>query len=164
MDKLVNLTEAAMGMDEAAWARHANPWSGWSRVTILPLLALAVWSRVWIGWWAVVPVLAVLFWTWINPRLFPAPVRTDNWMSQGVLGEQVWLRRRGELFLAHHHLVVRALIALGVVGAVLLLLGLIVLNLAATLTGLAVAMLSKLWLLDRMVWVQRETAAHPAGG
>ncbi|WP_284543050.1 hypothetical protein [Pleomorphomonas sp. T1.2MG-36] len=25
------------------------------------------------------------------------------------------------------------------------------------LTGLAVAMLSKLWLLDRMVWVHRET-------
>jgi len=37
-----------MGMDDATWKRHANPWSGWSRITILPLLCLAIMSRVWV--------------------------------------------------------------------------------------------------------------------
>lgn len=36
-------------MDDAAWARHANPWSVWTRVPILLLLALAIWSRAWIA-------------------------------------------------------------------------------------------------------------------
>ena len=43
--------ERLMKMDDAAWKRHANPWSAWTRTLILPLLALTVWSRVWIGWW-----------------------------------------------------------------------------------------------------------------
>lgn len=42
---------AAFNMSEDAWARHANPWSVWTRIaTALPLLILAVWSRVWLGW------------------------------------------------------------------------------------------------------------------
>ena len=50
----------AHGMDDDSWARHANPWSVWTRVPILPLLALAIWSRSWIGWWAVLPVLLLV--------------------------------------------------------------------------------------------------------
>ena len=39
-----------MAMDDAAWARHANPWSVWARVlTPLPMLSASIWSRVWIG-------------------------------------------------------------------------------------------------------------------
>jgi hypothetical protein len=48
--------ERLMSMDDRVWRRHANPWSGWTRVTALPLLVLAIWSRVWIGWWAVLAV------------------------------------------------------------------------------------------------------------
>jgi len=36
------MTERAMRMDDAIWARHANPWSGWTWVSILPLFVLAV--------------------------------------------------------------------------------------------------------------------------
>ena len=39
----------AFGMDDATWARHANPWSAWTRIPILPLLCLAIWGRAWIG-------------------------------------------------------------------------------------------------------------------
>lgn len=149
-------TERIMAMNATVWARHANPWSGWSRVSILPLLAVAVWSRVWIGWWALLPIGAVLIWTWLNPRLFPTPASTDNWMSMGVLGERIWLLRGKDSALAHHVPVVRALTIATATGAVLLVVGLAALNLSLTMTGIAIAMLSKLWLLDRMVWVYSE--------
>ena len=148
--------ERIMAMNATVWARHANPWSGWSRVSILPLLAVAVWSRVWIGWWALLPIGAVLIWTWLNPRLFPPPASTNNWMSKGVLGERIWLLRGKDAALAHHVPVVRALTIATSTGAVFLVVGLAALNLFLTMTGLAIAMLSKLWLLDRMVWVYSE--------
>ena len=41
---------SAFGLDDEGWARHANPWSGWTRViTTLPLLIAAIWSRAWVG-------------------------------------------------------------------------------------------------------------------
>jgi len=81
-------------MSDATWRRHANPWSAWTRiVTCLPLLTLSLWSRAWIGRWSLLPLLASLLWVWINPRVFPEPESTDNWASQGVFGERVWLYR-----------------------------------------------------------------------
>jgi hypothetical protein len=148
--------ERLMAMNSTVWARHANPWSGWSRVSILPLLAIAAWSRIWIGWWALIPVLAVLAWTWLNPRLFPPPASTDSWMSKGVLGERIWLSHSKDTVLAHHVPVVRALTITASTGTVLLLVGLAALNLPLAMTGLVVTMLSKLWILDRMVWVYSE--------
>jgi hypothetical protein len=62
--------------------------------TALPLLVLAVWSRVWIGWWAMLAVSLVLVWIWLNPRVFPEPRTLDAWMSRGVLGERVFLEHR----------------------------------------------------------------------
>lgn len=150
-------SERIMAMNASVWARHANPWSGWSRVSILPLLAIAVWSRVWIGWWALVPIMAMLIWTWLNPRLFPPPASTDNWMSKGVLGERIWLLRDKQPVLVHHVPIIRALTIAAFAGSVLLLAGLVLLNLPLTMTGLTVAMLSKLWLLDRMVWIYSES-------
>ncbi|WP_322891981.1 MULTISPECIES: DUF6653 family protein [unclassified Yoonia] len=146
-----------MTMNDDVWVRHTNPWSGWSRVSILPLLALAVWSRIWIGWWALVPLSVVLLWTWLNPRVFPPPASVDNWMSMGVTGERIWLARSQNPALAHHAPIVRTLVAAATVGAVLLFAGLVMLNLTLTMTGLAVTMLSKLWILDRMVWIYSET-------
>ena len=32
MVDLGDASEKLMGMDDATWRRHANPWSGWSRV------------------------------------------------------------------------------------------------------------------------------------
>jgi hypothetical protein len=60
-------------MDDATWMRHANPWSVILRNTALPALIIAFWSRLWLGWWAVIPVALALLWTWYNPRIFPAP-------------------------------------------------------------------------------------------
>ena len=159
-DMSFRFAEKIMGMNATTWARHANPWSGWSRVSILPLLTVAAWSRVWIGWWALLPVAAVLIWTWLNPRLFPPPASTDNWMSRGILGERIWLADGRAPALAHHRPAVRNLAAMGSAGALLLLLGLILLDLPLTVAGLAIAILSKLWLLDRMVWVHRDATGE----
>ena len=80
-------------MDDATWMRHANPWSGILRLTSLPAFIIAFWSRLWFGWWAVIPVAIVILWTWYNPRIFPAPHSLDHWMSKGAMGERVWLNR-----------------------------------------------------------------------
>ncbi len=148
--------ETAMGMSASTWARHANPWSGWSRLSTLPLLAMAIWSRVWLGWGALAPVGVVLLWIWLNPRLFPPPRSTENWMSRGVLGEQLWLAG-DRLTLPDHHLrMARILSAASFVGVLVLGYGLFVLDAGFTVAGLVTTMLSKLWFLDRMVWLHRD--------
>lgn len=156
MNAFISAAQRLMAMNDDIWARHANPWSGWSRGSILPLFAIAVWSRVWIGWWALVPVGAVLIWTWLNPRLFSCPESTGNWMSKGVLGEYIWLSRGKDRALAHHASVIRTLTIVTSAGAVLMLAGLAVLNVPLTTTGLAITMLTELWIVDRMVWVYYE--------
>jgi hypothetical protein len=152
----------AFALDDAGWARHANPWSGWTRVAILPLLALAGWSRVWIGpWWADGLLAALVLWTWVNPRAFPPPPPgRDAWMTRGVLGERIWLARDVAPVPAHHRLVPNLLSALSLAGGVVLVWGLVVLRPWPTLLGLAVAMLGKLWFLDRMAWLHRETTTE----
>ena len=80
-------------MSDEVWQRHANPWSVWTFST-LPLLILAIWSRVWLGHWAWALVGLSLLWLWVNPRYFDKPKSTRNWASMGVLGERVWLNRK----------------------------------------------------------------------
>ncbi len=148
-------------MDDAAWARHANPWSVWTRVPILPLLALAVWSRDWIGWWAAVPVALLLAWTWVNPRAFPPPASFDSWSSRAVLGERLWLARDQVPVPPRHRRMPAMLNALSAAGGLLLLYGLGWLVAWAALTGLAVALLAKMWFLDRMNWIVAEMRDDP---
>lgn len=49
------------------WMKYANPWSVWTRYPVLPLIVLAFWSRVWLGWWFLVPALISLAWMFVNP-------------------------------------------------------------------------------------------------
>ncbi len=147
---------AAFGMDEATWARHANPWSVWTRNTVLPLLVIAFWSRVWLGWWAAVPVALALLWTWLNPRLFPIPDSTDNWASKAVLGERVWLNRKAVPVPAHHRAAPVILAAVAGVGALGVVWGVVALAPWPTVTGALMVYLGKLWFLDRMVWLYED--------
>jgi hypothetical protein len=146
-------SEKVMGMNDAVWQRHANPVSGWSRVPVLPILALGIWSRVWLGWWALLSIVAILVWIWLNPRIFPVPNSTDNWMSKGVLGERVWLNRSKVPIPDHHARMATILNVLAGVGMVPFIVGLVQLNVWATVAGTAVMMIAKLWFLDRMVWL-----------
>lgn len=143
-------------MSDDDWARHANPWSVWTRTTVLPVLILAVWSRVWLGWWALLPVAVAAAWMWINPRIFPKPGSTNNWASKGVLGERVWLNRDVVPIPAHHRTVPNVLSAISAVGMVFVIWGLIALNPWPVVLGAVVVYLGKLWFLDRMVWLFSE--------
>lgn len=72
-------------MSEDAWSRHANPWSGATRMLAGAALLLALYRHAWKRLGAVIVFLA------LNPVLFPEPERTDNWLSEGVLGERAWI-------------------------------------------------------------------------
>lgn len=54
-------------MTDSVWARHANPWSVWTRYMALPVLVMAIWSRVWLGWGSVVPCAIAFIWIMIMP-------------------------------------------------------------------------------------------------
>ena len=146
----------AFRMDDRTWARHANPCSVWTRVAILPLLALAIWSRVWIGWWALVPVIGLMVWTWINPRAFPPPRSTNAWASKAVLGERVWLNRHSVPIPEHHRRAANILTMISASGFVPLAWGLIALAFWPTIFGVALTALGKLWFVDRMVWLYED--------
>jgi hypothetical protein len=145
--------ERLMGMNDQSWARHANPLSVWTRIlTPLPLLILAVWSRVWIGQGAWVAVALVCLWVWLNPRLFPAPRSLDSWAAKGVLGERLFLRRRASLP-PHHLRATRLLTAVSALGVLPLLWGLWQLDLGWAVAGALLISGAKTWFVDRMVWI-----------
>jgi hypothetical protein len=153
---------SAFGMDERTWARHANPWSVWTRNTGLPLLILAIWSRVWLGWWAALAVVLAMLWIWLNPRLFPVPPSTDNWASRAVLGERVWLARAQVPVPPHQRRMPHLLSAVAATGLPFLVWGLYHLQIWPTLFGMLLVFAGKLWFLDRMVWLYGEMKdAHP---
>ncbi len=149
-------SERLMSMDDAAWARHANPLSVYSRMSCLPLIVLAIWSRVWIGWWALLPLAAALLWTWANPRLFSAPADLDNWASKGVMGERIFLNRKAVPIPAHHERAAYVLTGLSFVGLIILIYALVVLDVWGVIAGLVLVIVPKLWFVDRMVWIHQD--------
>ena len=84
----------AFGLTDEGWQRHANPWSVYTRIPIPALLALAIWSRKWIGRRSLLPIATVCAWTTVNPRVFPPPRSADRWASRAVLGERLWTASR----------------------------------------------------------------------
>ena len=154
---IFNAAERGMGMSSDVWERHANPWSVWTRFTCLPLLVLAIWSRVWLGWWSLAPIALACLWIWLNPRVFPPPKSTDNWASKGVMGERVFLNRGNVPVPDHHRRWAIALGALSTTGLPPLVWGLWSLDATMTLLGLVLLVLPKVWFVDRMVWLFEDT-------
>jgi len=154
----------AHAMDEATWARHASPWSVWTRFATLPAILLAVWLHTSVGWgWSLAALLLLAAWTWANPRLFPPPRRTDRWSARAVFGERVWLARREVPIPPHHARAAAILSALAGIGGAVALVGAALNDLAATLAGGLLAYLGKMWFLDRMVWLYQDMRdASPA--
>jgi hypothetical protein len=72
----------------AVFARHANPWSAWTRWASAPLVLVPVWTRR--------RSHAVLIGAWLaaNPVLFPKVTDERNWATRAMLGEELWITRR----------------------------------------------------------------------
>ena len=143
-------------MSDETWQRHTNPWSVYTRITVLPLLILAIWSRAWWGWWSLVAIALAIAWTWFNPRIFPKPRSTDNWASKGVLGERVWLNRRNIPVPEHHRIMPNIRSGVSVIGLPFLIWGLWQLKIWPLLVGLILMLGAKLWFVDRMVWIYED--------
>lgn len=143
----------SFAMDDATWQRHANPWSVILRFSVLPILILAFWSRLWFGWWAIVPVTLALLWTWANPRIFSAPQSLDHWTSKAVLGERVWLNRDAVPVPVCHRTVPNVLSALSGTGMLFVFWGVLMFEVWPTVFGMVIVYSGKVWFLDRMVWL-----------
>jgi len=159
---ILKYAEKAMSMDDETWRRHASPWSVYSRFTALPLMSMAFWSREWIGVYSLVPIVLSLIWIWINPRLFPAPEKTNNWASMGTFGERIYLKRHRESIPSHHTRACLCLQALSASGMPFFIYGLYALDLWILVLGNVWVMAFKAWFVDRMVWLYRDMMdTHP---
>lgn len=146
----------ALAEEGDALARQTNPLSFWTRVASFPLLVLAIWSRGWIGWGALLPIAIALGWLWYNPRAFPPPPSTDNWSSKAVLGERVWIARHATPIPGHHAAMAAFLAALAASGVPFLAWGLYDFAPWPTLAGFVLVFFGKLWFADRMVWLYED--------
>lgn len=140
-------------LSDHTWMRHANPWSVWTRYAAFPVLIAAIWSRVWIGWWALLPVALTIGWLIYNPRAFAPPRSTDNWASKAVLGERIWTALPRSELPVRHRLVPRVAVAISSLGTLALAYGLIVLDAIVTLVAMLLVISAKTWFVDRMVWL-----------
>ncbi len=146
--------------DDESWLQHANPWSVWTRFATLPFIILAVWSRVWIGWYCLIPIALLLFWVVINPTLFKKPSSYTSWGSKAVLGERLYMKGENNPIPMHHKKLIYILNILQTFSGLMLAYGLWKLNFYITLHATTAVYLSKMWFLDRMVWLYEDIGDH----
>jgi hypothetical protein len=72
----------------AMFARHANPWSAWTRWASTPLVLVPVWTR------RRSHAVLVTGWLAVNPVVFPKPADDHAWATRAMLGEERWILDR----------------------------------------------------------------------
>lgn len=153
---VTKIAEKLMLMDEESWQRHSNPWSVYTRFSILPLMSLAFYSRVWLELYSLIPILLSFIWIWLNPRVFGIPSFTDNWASMGTFGERLYLTRKVKPIPEHHLLPAKMLQVLAGMGLPVFIYGVYSLDITALVFGNLWIMLFKAWFVDRMVWLYKD--------
>lgn len=143
-------------MSDDVWERHTNPWSVWTRYPCLPLLAFAIWSRVWIGWASLFPIVLVCIWIWLNPRVFGRPTSTNHWASRAVLGERVLVKHPRNEIPSHHLSAIKFLNLITFAGFLTAIYGLVAFDAFVAVVGTLITILGKTWFLDRMVWLYQD--------
>lgn len=144
----------AFRLTDENWMKHSNPWSVWTRYSVLPLIVIAFWSRIWIGWWCLVPGVISILWMFLNPIFFNKPRSTRNWASKSVLGERVYLNRdKVEIPDIHKTPLYNILNTISFIGMVLSIWAIVYYSVWGAIFGIALAYIGKSWYLDRMVWL-----------
>ena len=147
----------AFNLTHDNWMKHSNPWSVWTRYTVLPVIILAFWSRIWIGWWSLIPGSLSLFWMYFNPIFFPAPKSTRNWASRSVMGERVYLNRdKITIPKIHNGIIHKILNSISSIGMIVAIWATIEYSIWGAVLGITMAYLGKSWFLDRMVWLYED--------
>jgi Family of unknown function (DUF6653) len=82
------LTAWVAHVRRAIFARHANPWSAWTRWASTPLVLVPVWTR------RRSHALLIGAWLAVNPVVFPKVTDERNWATRAMLGEELWITRR----------------------------------------------------------------------
>ncbi len=142
------------GLTDENWLKHANPWSVWTRYSVLPFIMCAFWSRVWLGWWCLVPGTLSLLWMFFNPIFFEKPLSTKNWASKAVLGERVYLNRDTiEIPDIHKTPLYSILKVVSSVGMVMAIWSVVFSSISGAVFGVTLVYIGKSWFLDRMVWL-----------
>jgi hypothetical protein len=125
-------------------------------------MILAVWSRVGLGWWALVPVALVVVWLIINPVAFRPVDEPTAWVSKAVYGEQIWLTQREQVPVVYRT-IMRWLVAVGLAGLGFVGWGLWALDVWPIVYGATLVVFSQLWQLDRMRLLYDELQAKQLG-
>ncbi|MEL7349348.1 MAG: DUF6653 family protein [Pseudomonadota bacterium] len=149
----------AMRMDEATWARHANPWSAWTRLPILPAIVVVLLLRDTLGVATWVLLMLPIIWVWLNPRAFPPPATLDAWVSRAVMGDKLWVERDRRPIPQAHAAMAQGLSLLQAPALVPLVWGIWAKDAPLALTATALVIAIKFWFLDRMVWLYDTRAA-----
>ena len=143
------------------WMKHANPWSVWTRYSVLPFIVLAFWSRVQIGWWCLIPGLLAILWMFFNPVFFKAPRSTKNWASKSVMGERVYLNRDNiDIPEIHKKPIYKILNLISSTGMGIAIWAIVTYSIWGAILGISLAYLGKSWYLDRMVWLYEDMKTH----
>ena len=142
-----------MSMSDEVWICHANPWSVWTRFATSPLWFLAIWSWVWIGWWALAPIGVLAVWTWLNPRVFMPYTDDRPWSTRGVLGERIFMNRKNIPIPPEHLRMSHILSALAGISMIIAIIGFVTANFWLALGGWLLGLTFKMWFVDRMVWL-----------
>jgi len=153
---ILKFAEKSMAMSDDVWMRHSNPWSVYTRFSALPIISIAFWSRDWIGIYSIALIALSFLWVWLNPRLFNAPSKTNNWASMGTFGERIYLNRANEDIPKHHITTCQILQAFSILGIPIFIYGLYSLDFWILVLGNFWVMLFKAWFVDRMVWVYQD--------
>lgn len=143
-------------MDARTWARHTNPVSVWSRLLTLPIPFCIIWYRDVFGGMTWAMLALTLVWFWLNPRLFSEPDSRENWASQSILGECLWLRPDRPKPRFMQRLVSNITHLIGGIGLIAAATGLVIYEAWAVIIGVALMLVAKILFLDVMVRYWRQ--------
>lgn len=98
----------------------------------------------------------------MNPRIFDKPSHYNSWGSKAVLGERIYIQRKKKNMLGEHKIPIMILTVMQTIGGGLLFYGLWTLNVYVVVYSTTVIYMSKMWFLDRMVWLHADSQRDDA--